>query len=218
MDHVLRYVSQLRETLGQLPWEAIRDTIGVLHYARMNDAQVFIMGNGGSAATASHFACDLGKGTLLPGNPRFRVIALTDNVPTFSAYANDCGYEHVFREQLASLVRKGDVVIGISGSGNSANVLNAIEFARDNLAITIGFVGFDGGKLKGMVDICVHVPNYCMEQVEDIHLMLAHLICTCLRRTLDRDQIRVPAILAQEASGLRLNREAVRASGDIPGS
>jgi D-sedoheptulose 7-phosphate isomerase len=218
MDHILRYVSQLRETLSQLPWEAIRDTLGVLHYARMNDAQVFIMGNGGSAATASHFACDLGKGTLLPGNPRFRVIALTDNVPTFSAYANDCGYEQVFREQLASLVRKGDVVIGISGSGNSANVLNAIEFARDNLAITIGFVGFDGGKLKGMVDICAHVPNHCMEQVEDIHLMLAHLICTCLRQTLDRDQIRLPAILAQEASGLQLNREAVRASGDIPGS
>jgi len=203
MDNILRYVAQLKETLDRLPWEAIRDVIGVLHYARMNDKQVFIMGNGGSAATASHFACDLGKGTLLPGRPRFRVIALTDNMPLFSAYANDYGYEYVFREQLASLVRRGDIVIGISGSGNSANVLNAIEFARASQAITIGFVGFDGGKLKEMVDICIHVPNHCMEQVEDIHLMLEHLICTCLRQALSQEQYQVPAIFVLEPWGLR---------------
>jgi D-sedoheptulose 7-phosphate isomerase len=136
----------------------------------------------------------------------------------FSAYANDYGYEHVFREQLASLVRKGDIVIGISGSGNSANVLSAIGFARDQMATTIGFVGFDGGKLKGMVDICIHVPNYCMEQVEDVHLMLEHLICICLRQTLDQGQYQVPATFALEPWGLRPNREAIHASGDISGS
>ena len=218
MDSMLRYVSQVKETLDQLLWKAIRDALGVLHYARMNDKQVFIMGNGGSAATASHFACDLGKGTLLPGRPRFRVIALTDNFPLFSAYANDHGYEHVFREQLASLVRKGDVVIGILGSGNSVNVLNAIEFARDNLATTIGLVGFDGGRLKELVDICIHVPNHCIEQVEDIHLMLEHLICACLRQTLDQGQYQVPATFTLEPWGLRRIREAIHTSGGVSGS
>lgn len=217
MDNILRYVAELKETLGQLPWEAIRDVIGVLHYARMNDKQIFVMGNGGSAATASHFACDLGKGTLMPGWPRFRVIALTDNVPLFSAYANDNGYERVFREQLASLVRRGDIVVGISGSGSSANVLNAIEFARDNQATTIGFVGFDGGSLKEMVDVCVQVPSNCMEQVEDIHLMLAHLVCTCLRRALSGGRYLVPAAFVQEPWGLRLNREAVHAGSGVSG-
>jgi D-sedoheptulose 7-phosphate isomerase len=214
MDNIRRYVAQIQETLDQLPWEAIRDVVGVLQYARVNDKQVFIMGNGGSAATASHFACDLGKGTLLPDHPRFRVIALTDNMPLFSAYANDYGYEHVFREQLASLVRKGDIAIGISGSGNSDNVLNAIEFARAEQATTIGFAGFDGGKLKEMVDICVHVPNHCMEQVEDLHLILEHLVCTCLRQALDEEPYQLPAFLVQEPWGLRLDQQAAGAPGD----
>jgi D-sedoheptulose 7-phosphate isomerase len=160
----------------------IEEVISVLQYARMNEKQVFIMGNGGSAATASHFACDLGKGTLTPGVPRFRVIALTDNMPLFSAWANDTGYENVFTEQLENLVNYGDVVIGISGSGNSANVLNAIRLANSRQAITIGFTGFEGGKLKDLVDICVIVPSNRIEQVEDVHLILAHLICTRLRQ------------------------------------
>jgi len=218
MDNIRRYVDQLQETLEQLPWETIKDVIGVLHYARMNDKQVFIMGNGGSAATASHFACDLGKGTLLPTRPRFRVIALTDNMPLFSAYANDYGYAHVFREQLASLIREGDIVFGISGSGNSANVLQAIEFAQARQATTIGFVGFDGGKLKGMVDVCVHVPNYCMEQVEDIHLILEHLVCTCLRQALDEAQYEVPTIFTAKPWGLQLKEEAMVVHSGIPRS
>jgi D-sedoheptulose 7-phosphate isomerase len=185
LDSTTAYLESLISLLGRLPLPSIQDVIDTLAYARFANRQVIVMGNGGSAATASHFACDLGKGTLVPDLPRFRVLALTDNMPLFSALANDYGYEHVFSEQLKSLVQPGDVVIGISGSGNSLNVLNAIQAAHEAQAITIGFVGFDGGSLKGMVDICVHAPSDCMEQVEDVHLILEHLISTSLRQVLD---------------------------------
>jgi D-sedoheptulose 7-phosphate isomerase len=180
-----------------LPMDPIQDVISVLAYARFNNHQVLIMGNGGSAATASHFACDLGKGTLMEGQPRFRVIALTDNMPLFSALANDYGYEHVFSEQLKSLIQPGDVVVGISGSGKSANVLNAIRAAHEVQAITIGFVGFDGGELKNLVDVCVHVPSTCMEQVEDVHLVLEHLICTGLQQVLEATHHPLPEAVQQ---------------------
>jgi D-sedoheptulose 7-phosphate isomerase len=182
---ILSYLDELKVLLSQLPVTSIEEVISALLYARFNRKQVIIMGNGGSAATASHFACDLGKGTLMPGLPRFRVIALTDNVPLFSALANDFGYDHVFSEQLRSLVQAGDLVIGISGSGNSPNVLNAIEAAHELGAVTVGLVGFDGGRLKGMVDLCIHVPSHCMEQVEDVHLVLEHLLSTSLRHVMD---------------------------------
>ncbi len=194
-DQVLSYLEDLKGLLGRLPVSSIEDVISTLLYARFNRKQVIIMGNGGSAATASHFACDLGKGTLMPGLPRFRVIALTDNMSLFSALANDFGYDQVFSEQLKSLIQPGDVAIGISGSGNSANVLNAIQAARELGAVTIGFVGFDGGRLKGMVDRCVHVPCDCMEQVEDVHLILEHLISTCLRQAIDQTGARLPDTL-----------------------
>jgi D-sedoheptulose 7-phosphate isomerase len=188
MDGIYRYVQEIKDSLDRLPWEAIETAIAVLQEARLTDRQVFIMGNGGSAATASHFACDLGKGTVMPGLPRFRVIALTDNMPLFSALANDYGYDRVFAEQLASLVRPGDVVIAISGSGNSANVLQAVDFARQVGATTVGMTGFDGGKLKDAVDVSILVPNGCMEQVEDLHLLLEHLICTELRQAMGIDE------------------------------
>jgi D-sedoheptulose 7-phosphate isomerase len=215
MDDIKSYVVELKATLDRLPWDKIEEAIGVLHHARMNDKQVLILGNGGSAATASHFACDLGKGTILPDRPRFRAIALTDNMPIFSAYANDYGYEHVFAEQLAGLVRSGDVVIGISGSGNSANVLNAIGLARSMQAVTIAFTGFDGGKLKDLVDVCIHVPSHCMEQVEDIHLMLEHLICTCLRKEPALDRYEVPDLIVSEVWRVRALEGAADADSGI---
>ena len=182
MDNLRKYLGEVQQVLARLPLAPVRQVIDVLHQARRHGSQVFILGNGGSAATASHFACDLAKGTIVPGEPRFRVVALTDSLPLFSALANDIGYESVFVEQLAALLRPGDVVIGISGSGNSLNVLHALSFARTTGATTIGFTGFDGGRLKEMVDICVLVPCSCMEQVEDAHLVLEHLICTSLRQ------------------------------------
>ncbi len=181
MDGIGRYIADLQQTLDRLPHEPIRATIEALHEARLHGRKVFIMGNGGSAATASHFACDLSKNTRQPGLLPFRVLGLTDNIATLTAYANDEGYENVFVQQLASFVQKGDVVIGISTSGKSPNVIAAIALANQHGATTIGLTGFDGGYLGPLVDIHVHVTSHSVEQVEDIHLMLEHLICTVLR-------------------------------------
>lgn len=208
MNGAKHYINGVQETLARLPWRAIEDTIALLEEARRHDRQVFIMGNGGSAATASHFACDLGKGTLMPGRPRFRVIALTDNVPLFSALANDFGYDRVFVEQLASLVQPGDVVIGISGSGNSANVVNAMLLARQVGATAVAMTGFDGGRLKGLADVCIHVPNDCMEQVEDLHLILEHLICTELRQAMGVEDAALSERVRAVELSLRLAQEA----------
>ncbi len=181
MNPVSSYISELQQTMSRLSEETIQQVIRLLVEARMSRRQVFIMGNGGSASTASHFVCDLAKNTRKPELPHYRVIGLTDNMAIFSALANDEGYEHVFAQQLVSLVQPGDVVIGISTSGNSANVLNAIEMANMLGATTIGFTGFDGGRLSDLVDIEIRVPSDCIEHVEDIHLMLEHLIVKTLK-------------------------------------
>jgi D-sedoheptulose 7-phosphate isomerase len=180
MEQVHRYINELKHTLDVLPVDMIDKVIHILHSGRIKNKQVFIMGNGGSASTASHFVCDLAKNTRRPGWPHFHTIGLTDNMAIFSAYANDEGYENVFSEQLASMVKPEDIVIGISASGNSRNVLKAIDLANRVGAITIGFTGFDGGELGRMVQYHVHVPSNAIEQVEDIHLALEHMICRTL--------------------------------------
>jgi D-sedoheptulose 7-phosphate isomerase len=182
MHIISNYINDLHQILNALPTDKIEQVISILHQARLENKQVFIMGNGGSASTASHFVCDLAKNTRLIDRPHFRVIGLTDNMASFSAYANDEGYENVFVQQLAGFVQPGDIVIAISTSGNSANVLRAVELAHDKGAQTIGFTGFNGGILGGLVHLNVHVPSDCIEQVEDVHLMLEHIICTALRR------------------------------------
>ncbi len=181
MEHIQNYISVLQQTLDQLRGQPIADVIRVLQHARMQGNQVFIMGNGGSASTASHFVCDLAKNTRREGLPHFRVIGLTDNMAILSAYANDEGYENVFSQQLANLIRPGDVVTAISASGNSKNVINAIEEAQKQHATTIGFTGFDGGRLGQMVDINIHVKSNIIEHVEDIHLMLEHIIVKTIK-------------------------------------
>jgi D-sedoheptulose 7-phosphate isomerase len=175
------YIGELKEILDNLSQEVVEHVIHVLHEARMDNQQVFIMGNGGSASTASHFVCDLGKNTRVKGIPNFRVMGLTDNLALFSALANDEGYENVFAEQLANHVQPSDVVIGISTSGNSPNVVNAIQLAHSVQATTIGFTGFNSGELGSLVDIDLHVPSHSIEHVEDIHLVLEHLITRALR-------------------------------------
>ncbi len=200
MDLVQSYLNDVKTTLETLPTDEIWDAIAVLHSARLSRQQVFIMGNGGSAATASHFACDLAKGAEVAGYPSFRVIALTDNMAVFSAYANDCGYESVFARQLTNLLRPDDIVIGISGSGKSANVLNAIDLARREGATTIGLTGFDGGQLRGIVDLCLHVENDCVEQVEDVHAVLCHLMATALRRAASEPEYTIAAPMAEKTT------------------
>ena len=184
MDSIQRYLDEVRCTLAALLQERIQDVVDVLLSANRGGSTVFTMGNGGSASTASHFAGDLAKGTITPGCPRFRVMALTDNLPLITAWSNDASYEDVFAEQLNGLIESGDIVIAFSGSGNSPNVLRAVELARRMGGITIGFSGFSGGQLSALVDVSVVVPNDCMEQIEDVHIVLCHLITTVLREQL----------------------------------
>jgi len=181
-QHIInQYIEQVRNTLSGLDVEKIEQIVDILQEARAERRRVYIFGNGGSAATASHFACDLNKGAICSGQPRFRAIALTDNQPIVSAWANDASYEDIFAQQLENHVEPGDIVIGISGSGNSMNVVNALRLANSRGATTVAFTGFNGGKVKDIARLCFIVPNHCMEQVEDIHLLLEHSITTCLR-------------------------------------
>lgn len=181
MGGIRGYFDELQRTLVNLPEDDIQCVIEILADARINRQQIFIMGNGGSASTASHFVCDLAKNTRRQDLPNFRVIGLTDNMAIFSALANDEGYESVFAQQLASLLQPGDIVVAISASGNSPNVLRAVELANQMGATTVGFTGFNGGQLKSMVSFGVHVQSDCIEHVEDIHLMLEHAISKELR-------------------------------------
>lgn len=183
---VKKYLSQVGVLCEQLDWGQIEGLVDLLLATQGRDAQIFIFGNGGSAATASHFCEDLGKGTLrgLDDHRRFRVISLTDNVPYIMAWANDEGYERVFEQQLANLARQGDVAIGISGSGNSENVLRAIRFANQHGLVTVGLTGFDGGRLRYLVQHSVHVPCHNMGMVENIHLIIVHLVVEMVRERL----------------------------------
>ena len=205
MGFIRNYLAELSNTLDKLPLYQIERLKDILLQAYRESKQVFIMGNGGSAATASHFACDLAKGTTI-GNPymreRFKVITLTDNVPLLTAWANDTDYENIFVEKLKNLLREGDVVIAISGSGNSKNVLKAVEYAKTKAAITIGLTGFEGGKLKDMVQECLVVPSNSMERIEDVHLILEHLLCSYLRELL-----RVKAIFLDRDGVICENRD-----------
>lgn len=192
MEIIQDYISTLQLTMDQLPRQSIADAIAVLQQARTRGSQVFILGNGGSASTASHFACDLAKNTRQEGLPHFRVIGLTDNMAMFSALANDEGYENVFSEQLASLVRPGDIVIAISASGNSKNVICAAEMAHRSGATVVGFTGFDGGLLRQIANINLHVNSNIIEHVEDIHLMLEHLIVKSIKDQSQTVDVRAP--------------------------
>lgn len=181
MNYVQPYFAALQATLARIDHKPIEQAIELLHQARLEGRQIFILGNGGSASTASHMVCDLAKNTRRTDLPPFKVIGLADNMAIFSAYGNDEGYDNVFAQQLANLVQPGDVVIGISTSGNSPNVLRAVELAHEGGAVTVGFTGFDAGKLGPLVDLQLHVPSDCIEQVEDIHLVFEHLITKALR-------------------------------------
>lgn len=176
MERIQKYISHLQDVLERLTLEDVRHTIDAIMEAYRAEKQIFVIGNGGSASTASHLACDLGKGTSVPGKPRFRVMSLTDNVATMTAWSNDVSYEDVFVEQLKNFVNPGDVVLGISASGNSENVLRAMQYAADIGCKTIGWSGFGGGKLATICDLNVVVDSNLYGPVEDVHLILNHIL------------------------------------------
>ncbi|HET6454927.1 MAG TPA: SIS domain-containing protein [Armatimonadota bacterium] len=176
MDRVKSYLDNVAELLGQISKEDIKTIADLVMDAYRNGKQVFIMGNGGSAATASHLACDLQKGIGFSGDKWFKVMAVTDNIPIMTAWANDADYSDIFANQLAPWIQQGDLVIGISGSGNSPNIIKAIQFAKAKGAITAGMSGFKGGKLAKAARYNVVVPSDNMQYIEDVHMVLSHLI------------------------------------------
>jgi D-sedoheptulose 7-phosphate isomerase len=179
------YLDRLRAAIDRLPVDRIEAIGEILYRAYRHDKQVFIVGNGGSAATASHLACDLGKNTISPNRQRFRVTSLNDNMSLVSAIANDLGYEHVFSEQLKNLIRPGDVLISITGSGNSLNIVNAMEYARERAATNVALLGFDGGRAIRLADEYVLIPVEDYGVIEDLHLVLDHILTECFRARLD---------------------------------
>lgn len=176
------YFEKLKAIMDAVPRDKIERVVSILMEAYREDRHIFIMGNGGSASNAAHFACDLAK-TPVPGRGhRLRAMSLTENLPLFTAWSNDTHYYFGFAEQLRNLMNSGDVVIGISGSGNSQNVLNGITYANSIGGKTVGFIGFSGGKLKDLAQEYLIVPSHNMQRVEDLHLILVHLITSYLRR------------------------------------
>jgi D-sedoheptulose 7-phosphate isomerase len=176
LEFIRGYLAELDATLRALPHDQIAGVIEAIRDVRDRDAQLFVVGNGGSAATASHFAVDLGKGASAAPARRFRVLSLTDNLPWITALGNDFSYADVFVEQLKNFARAGDLLIAFSGSGNSENVLRAVRYANSIGCRTIGLSGFAGGKLREEAQECIVVRADHMGRIEDGHFVIQHLI------------------------------------------
>lgn len=179
------YLQQLGALLALVPCRLIEAAVERILATYRAGGNLFVCGNGGSAALASHVGCDLGKGTVAAGRPRLRVVSLTDNVPLLSALANDIGYETVFAEQLASLGRPGDAVLAISGSGNSPNILEALKQAHALGLGAIGLTGYQGGRMRALCDPCVVVPCDNMQLLEDCHVAICHAIFLAVRQAME---------------------------------
>lgn len=178
------YVQKLKDLLDVFPHGQFERVVKCLLDAYEKNRIIFVMGNGGSGATASHFACDINKGVSYSVNKKFRVICLNDNIATVLAYANDLSYDDVFSEQMKNFLQSGDVAIGISGSGNSANVLKAIRYASENGGRTIGLCGFKGGKLGKMVELPLIIESEDMQKIEDVHMIIVHMLMQTLTKAI----------------------------------
>ncbi len=177
MAFASEYKRHLLAALETVDLDRVEDLIDVFSRAREEDRQIFVFGNGGSAATANHFACDIVKGASYGRDRRFRILSLSEQVPTMTAYSNDVGYESVFVEPLKNFARRGDVAMAISGSGNSENVIQAIEYANSIGCYTVGLSGLTGGRLRPSVDLSLHVTDHHMGRVEDAHFFICHMVC-----------------------------------------
>jgi D-sedoheptulose 7-phosphate isomerase len=171
-----RYKADLLSAIESIDLARVGEAIALLAQARDEGRRIFTCGNGGSASTASHFATDMLKGASFGYDKRFRILALTDSLPTITAYSNDVSYECVFVEQLKNFAEPGDVLIAVSGSGNSPNVLRAVEYANSIGCRTIGLCGRDGGALGKLAGLSLHVAHPHMGRIEDAHLIMLHMI------------------------------------------
>lgn len=186
--HLREYLGRLISTLEQMPIDDVETLSEMLYRAYSDGKQVFVLGNGGSASTASHMAADLGKNTIGPNMRRFRIMSLNDNIPLLTALSNDLGYENMFAEQLQNLIQPGDVLIVISGSGKSPNVLRAMEYARSRSAEIVALLGFDGGPAADLADISVLIDSSDYGVVEDAHLIINHILVEYFRERLATEQ------------------------------
>jgi D-sedoheptulose 7-phosphate isomerase len=184
-EHIKSYLAQLKSVLDSVDIRQIEDVIQAFETAYLNDRTIFICGNGGSIATAAHWVCDFSKGTISAGKRRLRMFSLGDNMSMLTAYANDESYEHIFSGPIKTYVREGDVVVIISASGNSPNVLEAARAAVDVNAVTVGLIGFGGGKLAKMVDHPIVVQCGEYGPVEDLHIILDHIISSYIRKFIE---------------------------------
>ena len=193
--YIENYFSEMKEIVDKISREDLDAVIEALFKAWKKGNKVFICGNGGSASTATHFACDLAKSTIVEGKKRFKAIGLNDNIPLMSALINDNGFDNLFSEQLINLFEEGDVLICISVHGGSGadkaglwsqNLLKAMKVAKEKGGKTIGLSGFDGGAMKEIADICVVVPFNSTPHVESFHLAFEHLICACLKEKIEK--------------------------------
>lgn len=196
MEGIFNYFNEMKEIIDNINKKEIKRVVDILYTARKQGKTIFIMGNGGSASTATHMVCDLAKCTIVGNKKRFRVIGLNDNIPWVSALINDEGWGEIYVEQLKNHFREGDVAIGFSvhgGSGEhkagswSQNLLKAMQYVKDNKGIAIGFTGFDGGAMKQLADYCVVVPKNSTPHVESFHLVLEHLICDELKKMIEKE-------------------------------
>ena len=180
IDEISAYFEREKATLDAISKEDLNTLMNVLVDAKDAGKTIFIMGNGGSAATASHYVCDFNKGISYGKEKMFKFICLNDNIPTMMAYANDLSYADVFVGPLKNFMQAGDIVIGISGSGNSENVVRAIQYANENGGVSVGITGYSGGKVKQISKYNVHVPIDDMQITEDLHMVLGHCMMKIL--------------------------------------
>ena len=173
------YRTNLLETIQNIDEAKVNQAIQWFRDARENGRAIFVAGNGGSAATASHFVCDMLKGASLGKASRFRIQALHDSMPTLTAYANDLHYQDAAVEQLKNFAGAGDIYMAISGSGNSENVIRAMEYANSLGCRTLALTGRDGGRLGGLAQLNIQVPEQHMGRIEDAHHIICHMICYC---------------------------------------
>ncbi len=175
------YFNQISSLVLKIPTNNIEELVTIIFEAYKTGRRIFIFGNGGGSATSSHFVCDLAKGTATPGKPRLKAVSLSDNVPLITAWANDTDYTNTFGEQLKNLAEEGDVVIGLSGSGMSPNVINAFKVANEAGAISVLLSGYSGGEAVKVADRSIIVPSEDMQHIEDIHLILCHIVFRMVR-------------------------------------
>jgi len=175
-DFIEHYAHELVQAISSVDVRSIEQAVEWFREARDADRHIFVCGNGGSASTASHFVCDIVKGASYDRATRFRIMALTDSLPTLTAYSNDVGYECVFVEQLKNFARAGDLVVAISGSGNSRNVIRAVEYGNATGCRTLALTGRDGGRLGPIAQLNINVPTPHMGRIEDAHMIVCHMI------------------------------------------